>query len=32
MQVLGIAMVLAATVLVQMPDQREKALVMEPME
>jgi len=32
MQVLGIAMVLAATVLVQMPDQSEKALVVEPME
>jgi drug/metabolite transporter (DMT)-like permease len=32
MQVLGIAMVLAATLLVQMPDQREKALVVEPME
>ncbi len=32
MQVLGIAMVLAATVLVQMPDQREKVLVVEPME
>lgn len=32
MQVLGIAMVLAATILVQMPDQREKAMVVEPME
>lgn len=32
MQVLGIAMVLAATVLVQMPDQREKSLIVEPME
>jgi drug/metabolite transporter (DMT)-like permease len=32
MQVLGIAMVLAATVLVQMPDQREKGLLVEPME
>jgi len=31
-QVLGIVMVLAATVLVQLPDQREKALVVEPME
>ncbi len=32
MQVLGIVMVLAATLLVQMPDQREKAVVVEPME
>ena len=32
MQVLGIVMVLAATILVQMPDQREKAVVVEPME
>jgi drug/metabolite transporter (DMT)-like permease len=32
MQVLGIAMVLAATVLVQIPEQREKVLVVEPME
>lgn len=32
MQVLGIAMVLAATVLVQIPDAQEKALVVEPME
>ena len=31
-QVLGIAMVLAATVLVQLPDRREKGLVIEPME
>ena len=32
MQVLGIAMVLAATILVQMPESQEKTLLVEPME